>query len=117
MKKILMVSAALAVGCYGLMVGSAEAGSRWSAESCRNLQEMKADTYAGGPDGLDWKLIPILRFQRDKCGVNVDAEFQRAMAKAAAPRARRSAPTAEPRRPVHCDTTPKAYGGSYTDCF
>jgi hypothetical protein len=110
MKKLVMV-----LGCYGLLVGSASAGERWSAESCRHLKEMKADTYGGNenPSRLAWQLLPILRFERDKCGVDISGEF-------AALRAgvdHKGGPPATGRRPVLCDTTPKAYGGSYTDCF
>jgi hypothetical protein len=43
---------------------------KWSAEGCRHLQEMKADVYDGDKDFLVYKLIPILRFQREKCGVD-----------------------------------------------
>jgi hypothetical protein len=104
----------MVVGCYGLMVGAAHA-ERWSAESCKHLQEMKADVYAGKlpEDVKSSMLAPILKYQSWKCGVDTKEEFSAGQS-ALTPRAEKPA---APRRPMLCDTTPKAYGGSTTDCF
>ena len=108
----------LALGCYGFMVCAAQAGERWSAETCKHLQEMKAETYAAGlaRDQTSWMLTPILKFQRDKCGVDTKAEFEAGQRALTAPAPRAEKPAAA-RRPTLCDITPKAYGGSTTDCF
>jgi hypothetical protein len=68
-------------------------------------------------------LLPILSFQIVKCNVPAEAELKAARAQVAAGNEEEVAPTRrrtsgpEPRQPMFCDTTPKAYGGSYTDCF
>jgi hypothetical protein len=109
----------LVLGCYGFLAGPAMAGERWSAESCKHLQEMKADTYAAqyGPEITQWQLIPILLFQKTHCGIDTQAELIAAQEAAKRVRLeRRGASSPPPRQPLHCDTTPKAYGGSYLDC-
>lgn len=133
MKKLVVGLTVL--GCYGLMVGAASAGERWSEETCKHLQEMKASTYARGITGAQkrfWSVAAILIAQRDNCGVSTQAELDAALAAVRHEQVamrptmpmgleediqpvRRSAPA--PRAPVLCDTTPKAYGGSTTDCF
>jgi hypothetical protein len=45
MKRILIILAASAMGCYGLVGGPAAAGERWSADACKRLQELKETTY------------------------------------------------------------------------
>ena len=118
MKKILLV-----LGCLGLVVCPAMAGERWSAESCKHLQEMKADTYAnasgtrGMREFLAFELTPILLFQKSHCGIDTLAELEAAQGEnKRARQERRGASSPAPRQPLHCDTTPKAYGGSYLDC-
>jgi hypothetical protein len=113
MKKLLA-----ALGCYGLMVASAQA----DGITCRQLQVMKDDIYKSPEvpqSGISWMLIPILRAQRDHCGLSQSAisrELDASLAlESRKPRGGRAAPA--PRPPVFCDTTPKANGGSYTDCF
>lgn len=111
---------ALVLCCYGFMVSSAQAGEHWSAETCKRLEEMKANTYRANrdyPEQLMWMLIPILSHQETKCGVNTQAESDAARSAAVAAVRARSRNAPAPRTPLHCDTTPKSYGGSYTDCF
>jgi hypothetical protein len=82
---------------------------------------MKAQTYAQNittARSRFWALNVILADQASGCGVNTTAEFEAAKAAALAEgeddrRSRRPAT----RPPVLCDTTPKPFGGSYTDCF
>lgn len=115
-----MARLAVVLGFYGAMVCSASAADHWSAESCKHLQAMKADTYAAGQtaDVTAWMLLPILRYQKFKCGVDVEAELKAGQTAIASPAPEKPvAPPRAPRPPVLCDTTPKAYGGSYTDCF
>jgi hypothetical protein len=114
MKKILMV-----LGCYVFVAGPAQAGERWSAESCKHLQEMKADTYAEatGSEFLVWKLIPILFFQTKRCGVDTQAELAAAgEASKQARLARSGGRAASPRQPMNCYTVPMAGGESTTNC-
>jgi hypothetical protein len=121
MKRILLV-----LGCYGFVVGSAEA-AQWSAETCGHLEEMRAEVAAMDVSAYYKAVysIPILINQHVKCGVENRKQFDAANAMintmlpmpadtvAAAVKKRR-----EPaRRPLLCDTTPKANGGSTTDCF
>jgi hypothetical protein len=37
---------AIFLGCYGFVVGPASAGERWSAETCRHLEEVRAGVLA-----------------------------------------------------------------------
>jgi hypothetical protein len=112
MKRILMV-----VASYGLVVASAQAGERWSAESCKHLQEMKADTYAAqyGPEITQWQLVPILLFQKRHCGVDTQAELIAAQDAAKRVRLERRG-TSAPRQPLHCLTIPMSGGDSMTNC-
>jgi hypothetical protein len=110
----------LVLGCYGLMLGAAPAGERWSAESCKHLQEMKAETYALNLESAKsrfWALRAVLNAQAVGCGIDTMPEFNAAKAAALAETSDRRRARAAPPRPVLCDTTPKAYGGSTTDCF
>jgi hypothetical protein len=114
MNKILVV-----IACYVFVVGPAQAGDRRSAESCKHLQEMKVTAKGvSRAEARFWALLPILTAQQNRCGVDVSAEFAAAKAAGGAEidvetRGRSRAG----RAPVLCDTTPKAYGGSTTDCF
>jgi hypothetical protein len=61
----------VSLGCCGFMVDSAHAGERWSAESCKHLQEMEAPTYARNIVGAQdrfWSLAAIRIAQQDGCG-------------------------------------------------
>lgn len=122
MKKILMV-----LGCYGFVVSSAEAGDRWPPGPCADLAQRRALIEKAGLLGTDKPMarVGLLLLQRDHCGVSVKAELaaDRAQLQAEVTNAENALkrqparPAPEPRRPLLCDTTPKAYGGSYTDCF
>ncbi len=102
---------ALVLGCYGLMVGSAEAG-RWPADVCKELARVRGILESSGtPVAKANQRFAVLLLQGDHCGVAVDADLAADQNTVG----RRSAPAQ--RQPLHCDTTPKAYGGSYLDCF
>lgn len=70
MTKVLLA----AVGCIALLTGPASA-QQWSAESCKNLEQIKADIYATNAKQIAWQLAPILKFQQAKCGVDISDEF------------------------------------------
>lgn len=114
MKKILTV-----LGCCGFVVCPAVAGSRWSAETCKHLQEMRS-VVLSPPAKYDsfaaTQLVPILMHLKNNCGIGTEAEFDANtdLALSVDKRVVRSAPR---RQPLLCDTTPKANGGSTTDCF
>jgi hypothetical protein len=131
MKKLLLV-----LGCYGLVVSSVAADERWSAETCRHLQEMKVEIKAQDVDEQfkSIQLFAVLLRQAKHCDPSVVGEIERtvkilkaadeanlkALKDASSPALQRqpqrqSQP--QPRQPMFCDTTPKAYGGSTTDCF
>jgi hypothetical protein len=108
------------LGCYGLMVGSAQAGDRlptdrWSASVCGGVAKMRVfiETNITNPAELARTRFALLLLQDDHCGVSTRALRDADLAILdRAPRATRPV-----RPPVLCDTTPKAYGGSTTDCF
>lgn len=109
----------MVLGFSGLMVGSAGAGERWSAESCKHLQEMKADTYAEatGSEFLVWKLIPILYFQKRSCGIDTQAELAAVAEASKQARLARGGGQAGPaRRPMNCLSVPMSGGGMATGC-
>jgi hypothetical protein len=93
---------AVIVYCYGFVVSSAQAGEHWSAETCKRLEEMKANTYRANkeyPEQLMWMLIPILSHQKAKCGVNTQAENDAARSGAVAAVRARSHNAPAPRNP------------------
>jgi hypothetical protein len=108
---------ALVLGCYGLMVGSAAATERWSAETCKHLQEMKAFIRSQKADEYykATQVWPVLIFERTRCTVAVQGEVDAvgALLEAGDPALKQT-----PRKP----TAPgvqlrQPYGGSKTDCF
>jgi len=136
MKKLVVGLTVL--GCYGLMVGAASAGERWPGNVCKDVQEelvalerMHAKAFASidkvaAATHLGNARATSLYQLQYHCGGTGGAAaklaYDNAMAAAeevqtgkAAAQHPRSAPA--PRAPVLCDTTPKAYGGSTTDCF
>jgi hypothetical protein len=136
MKKLLLV-----LGCYGFVVAPAAAGDRWSAETCGRLVEMRDQlrSIKGGDPRLSATMqLPIVSRLYSNCAVGSVKEYEvlearsKALVKSARAAAilrsepsvpdeveepRASVPSPQPRQPMFCDTTPKAYGGSYTDCF
>jgi hypothetical protein len=76
MMRILMV-----LGCFGLVVGSAQAG-QWSAETCGHLEEMRIEVLAMdmSPYYRAMWSLPILTNQHTKCGVVNQKEFEAALA-------------------------------------
>jgi hypothetical protein len=126
---------ALVLGCHGLMAGSAQAGERWPVAPCRDTQQGLAELeqlYAKSPGAIDKLEIAtvlasgrqgLLILLRDHCPVDVSAKIAQDLAAFNASAARgegqaiRARRGPAPRHPVLCDTTPRAYGGSTTDCF
>ena len=105
----------IALACYGLVVGPAEAANRWPANVCKDLAYARK-VLEGGSGSSAYKAnlrFGVLVLQESHCGVSVQAELD-ADARAISGK---STGAAAPRQPLLCDTTPKAYGGSYTDCF
>jgi hypothetical protein len=99
------------------MVCSAQAGERWPANVCKDIQGLRTiieshDQTAS--DRADMRFA-VLLMQEVHCSVDVRAA--RAADRAAL--SQDTAPKSSPKRrsPILCDTTPKAYGGSTTDCF
>lgn len=130
MKKWIMV-----LGCYGLMVGAAQAAARWPEGPCQDVRQavarhekIHAEFFASVPKmesaadlaGTRQELLLLLR---DHCAANVQPLLDRdqaavnALRDTAVAKHTNRGPAADPPRPVFCDTTPKAYGGSTTDCF
>lgn len=113
--------------CFvGLMVSSAaHAADRWPAETCKHLQEMKSFVIRQDIDEYfrSAELVPILIYQRDKCGVDNHSEIKarQEIIVRGDPNAktvvRRSAPAAESRRGMNCMTTALGGGDSTTTCF
>lgn len=122
MKQLLLV-----LGCYGFVVSPAAAGERWPANVCNELLRAQhiLETGDQSAETRADKRFGLLLLRGAHCGVAVDAELAADRAVVVAPGGRgdaRTQPAApksapQPRQPMFCDTTPKAYGGSYTDCF
>lgn len=111
MKKWVMVLA-----FCGVMVSSAGAGERWPANVCKDIGSLRAiieKHYAAVDRGT--ARFATLMLQREHCGVDITAAL--GADRAPIPARREARPAAEPRQPLLCDTTPKANGGSYIDCF
>ncbi|WP_454627815.1 hypothetical protein [Bradyrhizobium cenepequi] len=102
----------------GFAVGSASAAERWPKDVCSELARVERGVTAANHNKLYRALSrgPLLVLERDRCGVDVSRK--EAEDNAVAEAFDKSVPEGQrPRAPVLCDTTPKAYGGSYTDCF
>lgn len=108
MKQLVVV-----LGCYGLLVGSADAANRWPADVCKDLARARQVMEVGKQSavGRAERRFGILLLQEAHCGVSVQADLD------ADQRVISGKAQDAPRRPMLCDTTPKANGGSYTDCF
>ena len=117
----------MVLGFVGLMVGAAQASARWSAETCAHLQEVKANATTTVEKATDrrWALLAILTALKVKCGIDTRPDWDAVESAAkkendaeiAAMRQRPRAAAPAPRQPMHCDTTPRVFGGSTTDCF
>lgn len=112
MKKLVMV-----LGFCGAMVSSAGAGERWPTNVCKDIATLRTILEKNFADDRATARFGLLLLQRDRCGVDVAAalEVDKTLLPAARPMKKPADPA--PRQPMLCDTTPKAYGGSYTDCF
>ena len=103
MGKILIVSAAIAAGCYGLMVSSAQAGERWPAPVCKEIGRVRGILESSGSAVVRAnQLFGLLLLQEAHCGMAVQAELDADRAIMG-----RQSGSAPPRAPILCDTTPK----------
>lgn len=110
-----MVRFVLVLACYGFAVGSAEAANRWPPEVCKDLMRARQIMEAGkqSAEGRAERRFSILLLQEAHCGVSIQADLDADDRVISGKKTSGEAP----HRPMLCDTTPKAYGGSYTDCF
>jgi hypothetical protein len=67
---------ALILGCYGLVAGPAQAGDRWPANACKDVQDLRTILEAEDPTAADRanQRFGILLLQEVHCGVDVKAE-------------------------------------------
>jgi hypothetical protein len=107
MKKLVVV-----LGFVGLMVRAAQAGDRWPAAVCSEIARVRTviEVDITSPARRAQGRLALLILQEMHCGI--DTRPLQAADIALLDRGRTA-----PRAPVLCDTTPKANGGSYTDCF
>jgi hypothetical protein len=111
----------LILGCFGFVVGPAGAGERWPAKYCAELGKLRAILETGDtPVARAHERFGVLLLQQTHCGMDVQAIIDAdnaELSRAEAPREKSVRTAPRPRQPMLCDTTPKAYGGSYIDCF
>jgi hypothetical protein len=105
------------VGFYGLMVCSAQAGKRWSANVCSDIARLWTilEGIEQAPTDRAKERYGLLLLQDTHCGVSTRALQDADLAIVSRGDAPVRAPS--PRVPILCDTTSKAPGGSTTDCF
>jgi hypothetical protein len=117
MKKILIV-----LGCYGFMVGSAQAGERWPPGPCADVARVRVVLEKDRPPPEKAMVrLGVLLIQREHCGIDVKADMDADFAALQheiddAERRGRRAASPTPRQPMHCLTVPMSGGDSMTNC-
>ena len=118
MGKILIVSAAIAAGCYGFMVGAAgaaSAGERWPARYCAELGKFRAivDGSGSAVERANQRFV-LLILQEAHCGVSTRAELEADAATIGTPPRKSSSPA--PSQSTHCLSVPMTGGAVATGC-
>ena len=134
----------LALACCGFAFDQASAGERWPDNVCKDILRLQHILETGNPSAESRadKRFGILLLRGAHCGAAVKAEMDDDTKEVAAAAGRAAASVEDrklidllqrqvahykkrlgeqsspaPRQPLLCDTTPKASGGSSTDCF
>lgn len=105
------------LGCYGLMVGSAAAGE-WSTETCRHLQEIKADIRADkevSSPTRSAQLLPILLRQADHCTGSIPRATLAAELEGL--EFKRPSSRSKSRQSINCGSVKVGDGMVATNCF